>query len=289
MDLLTLPSPAKLNLFLHITGRRDDGYHTLQTLFQLLDFGDEISFRRRGDNLITLQPDIEGVPSEDNLIVRAARILQNQALQIQHPPASLLGADIYLTKRLPMGGGIGGGSSNAATTLLALNHLWGLQLNIDTLAELGRQLGADVPVFVRGQTAWAEGIGEQLQAVEMPEHWFVVLAPNCHVSTAKVFSHKDLTRDTQNITLAAVLEQGGHNDCQPLVLRLYPEVKEALEWLSQFGVARMTGTGACVFASFDNKASAEAVLAQVPEPLSGFVARAVNQSAVHTLLQHLEC
>lgn len=279
MDLLTLPSPAKLNLFLHITGRREDGYHTLQTLFQLLDFGDEIRFRRRDDGIITLHPALPGVAHEDNLIVRAARILQQQ--QPGHPA---LGADIQLTKRLPMGGGIGGGSSNAATTLLALNHLWRLPLNLDDLAQLGKQLGADVPVFVRGRTAWAEGIGEQLQAVDMPEHWFVVLAPNCHVSTAEVFSHKDLTRDTQNITLAAVLEQGGQNDCQPLVMHLYPEVKEALEWLSQYGAARMTGTGACVFAPFDNKASAEAVLATMPDTLTGFVARGVNQSPVHRLL-----
>lgn len=279
MDLLTLPSPAKLNLFLHITGRRADGYHTLQTLFQLLDFGDEISFRRRHDNLITLQPALPGVDHENNLIVRAARILQQQ-----HPQRLDLGADIQLTKRLPMGGGIGGGSSNAATTLLALNRLWRLQLNLDRLAQLGKQLGADVPVFVRGRTAWAEGIGEQLQAVDMPEHWFVVLAPHCHVPTAEIFSHKDLTRDTQNITLAAVLEQGGHNDCQPLVTNLYPEVKNALDWLSQYGAARMTGTGACVFAPFDNKASAEAVLAQAPDTLPGFVARGVNQSSVHKLL-----
>lgn len=276
MDLLTLPSPAKLNLFLHITGRRKDGYHTLQTLFQLLDFGDEISFRRRDDGVINLQPGLPGVAHEDNLIVRAARILQ------PHPIP--LGADIRITKRLPMGGGIGGGSSNAATTLLALNQLWQLQLSLDQLAQLGAQLGADVPVFVRGRTAWAEGIGEQLQAVDMPEYWFVVLAPRCHVSTAQIFSHKDLTRDTQNITLAAVLEQGGQNDCQPLVTRLYPEVKEALRWLSQHGTARMTGTGACVFAPFDNKASAEAVLAQAPDTLPGFVARGVNQSPVHRLL-----
>lgn len=279
MDLLTLPSPAKLNLFLHITGRRADGYHTLQTLFQLLDFGDELSFRRRHDSLITLQPAIPGVAHEDNLIVRAARILQQQ-----QPDRADLGVDIQLSKRLPMGGGIGGGSSNAATTLLALNQLWQLQLDLDQLAQLGRQLGADVPVFVRGRTAWAQGIGEQLQAVDMPEHWFVVLAPQCHVSTAEIFSHKDLTRDTQNITLAAVLEQGGQNDCQPLVMNLYPEVKNALDWLSQYGAARMTGTGACVFAPFDSKASAEAVLDQAPDTLPGFVARGVNQSPVHKLL-----
>ncbi|WP_439134357.1 4-(cytidine 5'-diphospho)-2-C-methyl-D-erythritol kinase [Pseudomaricurvus sp.] len=278
MKSLTLPSPAKLNLFLHITGQREDGYHTLQTLFQLLDFGDELSFQSRDDGIITLQPGIPDVAAEDNLIVKAARILQ------QLKPNTPLGANIQLTKRLPMGGGIGGGSSNAATTLLALNTLWNLELDIDTLAQLGRQLGADVPVFVRGKTAWAEGVGEQLQAVEMPQDWFLVLTPNCHVSTAEIFSHKDLTRDTSNITVAAFLEQGGHNDCQPLVLTLYPEVKKALDWLSQYGDAKMTGTGACVFAPFDNKASAEAVLAKAPDTLQGFVARGVNQSQVHQLL-----
>lgn len=279
MNSLTLPAPAKLNLFLHITGQREDGYHTLQTLFQLLDFGDELSFCRRSDNMITLQPGIESVPTEDNLIVKAARILQNLTPEIE-----TLGADIQLTKRLPMGGGIGGGSSNAATTLLALNKLWNLHLGIDTLASLGRQLGADVPVFVRGRTAWAEGVGEQLQAVDMPENWFLVLTPDCHVSTAEIFSHKDLTRDTPNITVAAFLEQGSHNDCQPLVLNLYPEVKKALDWLSQYGNAKMTGTGACVFAPFDSKVSAEAVLAKAPAHLKGFIARGVNQSKTHQLL-----
>ncbi|GAB3092650.1 4-(cytidine 5'-diphospho)-2-C-methyl-D-erythritol kinase [Aestuariicella hydrocarbonica] len=287
MNSITLPAPAKLNLFLHITGQRSDGYHTLQTLFQLLDFGDQLHYQRRQDEQITLQPDIPGVATEDNLIVRAARLLQGYAQQhrarvdLDNPP---LGVDIHLDKRLPMGGGIGGGSSNAATTLLALNHLWGLQLDTDTLAELGRQLGADVPVFIRGKTAWAEGIGEQLQAVEMPEDWFLVLTPDCHVSTAEIFSHKDLTRGTSDITVAAFLEQGGHNDCQPLVRNLFPEVDSALEWLSRYGDAKMTGTGACVFAPFDDKASAEAVLAKAPDHLKGFVARGVNQSEVHQLL-----
>lgn len=281
MTTLTLPAPAKLNLFLHITGQRDDGYHTLQTLFQLLDFGDELSFTRREDGKITLSPAIEGVAFEDNLIVRAAQLLKHS---LPAERANKLGVDITLLKRLPMGGGIGGGSSNAATTLLGLNQLWGINHSVDRLAELGRQLGADVPVFVRGHTAWAEGTGEQLQAIEMPKHWFVVLTPNCHVSTAEIFSHKDLTRDTSNITVAAFLEQGGHNDCQPLVQKLYPEVDSALRWLSQFGSAKMTGTGACVFAPFDDKASAEIALAQAPGGLRGFVARGINHSNVLKLL-----
>ena len=274
---LTLPAPAKLNLFLHITGRRDDGYHNLQTLFQLLDGGDQLSFDLRDDGEILLTPAIPGVAHEDNLIVKAARALQTKT-------GTRLGADIQLQKQLPMGGGIGGGSSNAATTLLGLNRLWQTEQTIDELAALGAQLGADVPVFVRGNTAWAEGVGEQLQAIEMPEKWYLVVTPNCHVSTAEIFSHKDLTRDTSNITVAAFLEQGGRNDCQPLVKKLYPEVDNAISWLSKFGPAKMTGTGASVFAPFDDKASAEAVLAKAPATLTGFVARGVNQSQVHQLL-----
>ncbi|MGH1370580.1 MAG: 4-(cytidine 5'-diphospho)-2-C-methyl-D-erythritol kinase [Cellvibrionaceae bacterium] len=275
---LTLPAPAKLNLFLHITGRREDGYHNLQTVFQLLDFGDELSFALRpSDRQITLSPEIEGVAHEDNLIVKAAKLLQEHC-------DTPLGADITLSKHLPMGGGIGGGSSNAATTLLALNTLWQTHLSLEVLAELGRRLGADVPVFIRGNSAWAEGVGEQLQAIELPEKWYLVLTPNCHVSTAEIFSHKDLTRDTSSITVAAFLEQGGLNDCQPLVQNLYPEVENALSWLSQYGDAKMTGTGACVFAPFDNKASAEAVLAETPDTLNGFVARGINHSTVHQLL-----
>ncbi len=282
---IRLPAPAKLNLFLHITGRRADGYHTLQTLFQLLDAGDELTFTPRDDDNIHLTPELPGVAHEDNLIVRAARLLQAYARQ-QAPSQQLppLGADIQLDKKLPMGGGIGGGSSNAASTLLGLNQLWHLNLDIDALAELGRQLGADVPVFVRGRTAWAEGVGEVLQAVDMPEKWFLVLTPDCHVSTAEIFSHKDLTRDTPIIKVAAVLEEGRHNDCQPLVQRLYPQVDQALRWLSQYGSAKMTGTGACVFAPFDDKASAEAVLAKAPTDLKGFVARGTNQSTAHTVL-----
>lgn len=277
VNTLTLPAPAKLNLFLHITGRREDGYHTLQTVFQLLDFGDELEFRATDDGRIELQPDIDGIAMEDNLIIQAAKRLQQQT-------ASRQGAAIYLHKRLPMGGGIGGGSSDAATTLLALNRLWKTGLSLEQLSELGRQLGADVPVFVRGQSAWAEGIGDQLQAIELPEKWYLVAIPDCHVSTATIFSHKDLTRDTTDITVAAFLEQGGQNDCQPLVQRLYPEVDDAIKWLSQYGDAQMTGTGACVFAAYDNKADADDVLARLPNHLKGFVARGVNQSPAHKLL-----
>jgi len=279
---LSLPAPAKLNLFLHINGRRSDGYHNLQTIFQLLDRGDLLHITRREDGSINLTPSLEGVANEDNLIVKAARLLAG----ITH---CHLGADIRLEKKLPMGGGIGGGSSNAATTLLGLNALWQTQLPLEQLAELGRQLGADVPVFVRGQSAWAEGVGEVLQPLELPEKWFLVLTPDCHVSTAEIFSHKRLTRDTPIIKVAASFERSSRNDCQPLVRELYPEVDKALTWLSQYGDARMTGTGACVFAPFDSATAAQAVLDALkrggPTSLQGFVAKGVNQSPVHSLLR----
>jgi 4-diphosphocytidyl-2-C-methyl-D-erythritol kinase len=277
-----LLSPAKLNLFLHITGRRDDGYHQLQTLFQLLDYGDELHFRVRDDDIISLTPAIPGVPFADNLIVRAARLLQSHTGNTQ---GETRGVDIELIKRLPMGGGIGGGSSNAATTLVALNHLWRCGLTRGELSALGLQLGADVPVFIGAQTAWAEGIGEQLQAIELAQVWYLVLHPPCAVSTAGIFSNKDLTRDTPNITVAAFLEQGGRNDCQNLVRKLYPPVDKALNWLSQFNNnARMTGTGASVFAAFDTEAKARQILAYAPPDLPGFVARGINQSPLYKLL-----
>lgn len=275
---LHLLAPAKLNLFLHITGRRADGYHQLQTYFQLLDHGDWLSFDLRSDNNITLQPEIPGVAFEQNLIVRAARLLQPHA-QIT------AGIDIHLDKRLPMGGGIGGGSSDAATTLVALNSLWQCGLNRAQLQALGLQLGADVPVFVGAQSAWAEGVGEQLQPLELAQVWYLVLHPQCTVSTAEIFSNKDLTRDTPNITVAAFLEQGGRNDCQNLVRKLYPPVDEALHWLSQFASnARMTGTGASVFAAFETEAEARNALAQAPQKLPGFVARGIPQSPLYTLI-----
>lgn len=275
--MLTLPAPAKLNLMLHITGRRADGYHNLQTVFQLLDRGDSLSFTARSDGEITLSPAIAGVPFADNLIVRAAKILQQYS-------GCASGADIELDKKLPMGGGIGGGSSNAATTLVGLNHLWGCGLSVDELAELGRQLGADVPVFVRGHSAWAEGVGEHLHPLQLPEKWFLVLTPHCHVSTAEIFCDKRLTRDTSIIKVAAFFEGDSQNDCQPLVRKLYPEVDFALTWLDQYGTSRMTGTGASVFAAFDSEASAQAVLEKIPNELSGFVAKGVNISPLQQQL-----
>lgn len=278
MTNLTLLSPAKLNLFLHITGRRADGYHNLQTLFQLLDYGDTLSFTTRKDGKITLAPDLAGVPFEQNLIIKAVRALD------AHKPSGA-GVDIHLDKRLPMGGGIGGGSSNAATTLVALNHLWGCGLNKNQLHNIGLTLGADVPVFINAETAWAEGVGEALQPIEMQPKWFLVIQPDCHVSTAEIFSHKDLTRDTSAIKVAAFLEQGGQNDCEALVRKLYPQVDNALIWLQKFDHnARMTGTGACVFASFASAEIAHRVQAQLPKHLSSFVAQGVNQSPLYKLL-----
>lgn len=267
---LTLPAPAKLNLFLHITGRRADGYHLLQSVFQFLDHGDVLHFLRRDDGVITLRPALPGVPEDQNLIVRAARALQTAS-------GCRLGADITLDKRLPMGGGIGGGSSDAATTLLGLNRLWGLDLSADRLAALGLQLGADVPVFVRGHAAWAEGVGEQLRPLtQLPEPWYLVLVPDSHVATAEVFRHPELTRDSAAITLPAFLAGGGRNDCETVVRQLHPEVGHALDWLRHHGDGRLTGTGACVFLPCADQDTAKRLLQQAP--YAGFVARGRNVS-----------
>ncbi len=279
--MLTLPSPAKLNLFLHINGRRPDGYHQLQTVFQLLDYGDELSFESTDDAVLTLNPLIEGLPNEENLIIRAAKLLQ------QHTDCTK-GARIVLTKRLPMGGGIGGGSSNAATTLLALNLLWQTQLSTEQLASLGKRLGADVPVFIHGRSAWAEGIGEIITPLDLPTRWYLVIRPNVHVSTADIFAKKKLTRDTPIIKVAAFLEGGGKNDCQDLVLESFPQVKEAIDWLNFFSQARLTGTGSCIFAAFDSEAEAKEVLALKPVHLQGFVAKGVNRSPLHTALSRCD-
>ena len=280
MQMLTLPAPAKLNLMLHITGRRADGYHELQTLFQFLDYGDELSFRLREDGQIRLLTELPGVDHDSNLIVRAARMLQRES-------GCTLGADIQLTKRLPMGGGIGGGSSDAATTLLGLDHLWNTGLGEDRLAELGLNLGADVPVFVRGRAAFAEGVGERLQPVDLPEPWFLVIAPQVSVSTAEIFADPELTRNTPAITVRSLLAGGGHNDCQPVVEKRYPEVRNALSLLNKFVQARMTGTGACVFGSFPNEGEADKVRRQLPATLPSFVARGRNVSMLHRSLERM--
>lgn len=277
---LTLPAPAKLNLMLHILGRRADGYHELQTLFQFLDYGDELGFAPREDGDIRLHGNLPGVPHDSNLIVRAAR-------QLQRESGCALGADIWLDKRLPLGGGIGGGSSDAATTLLGLNHLWRLDWNEERLAVLGLTLGADVPVFVRGHAAFAEGIGERLTAVDLPEPWFLVAVPQVSVSTAEVFSDPELTRDTPANKLRSLLEGGGRNDCQPVVQKRYPEIHNALILLNKFVFARLTGTGACVFGSFPNQDDADTVARQLPATLPCFIAQGRNVSMLHRKLEEL--
>ena len=276
---LSLPAPAKINLFLHIIGRRADGYHRLQTLFQLLDYGDQLDFRDRDDAIITLTPTHPQIAEHDNLVHRAAKALQQAALAQQ--PTKCCGADIHLRKCLPLGGGLGGGSSDAATTLIGLNRLWQLDFSRQELAAIGLKLGADVPVFIHGRTAWAEGIGEILTPVEIDQRWYLILAPKVEVATATIFSHQQLTRDAHAITIRAFLEQGGSNACQAIAEKLYPEVKTARKWLEQYATVRMTGTGACIFASFENEAQARKVLADVPQRWQAFVARGVNHSPAY--------
>lgn len=270
------PAPAKINLFLHITGQRDDGYHLLQTAFQFLDYGDVLQFGVHDNPSISLSTAIDGVDDEDNLIIRAARALQASA-NIQQ------GVNITIEKRLPIGGGLGGGSSNAATTLLALNQLWQCHLSKTELAQLGLTLGADVPIFLHGEAAWAEGVGEQLSPISPPEPWYAVIAPDCHVSTAEVFSSQELTRDCEPITISRFLSGEGRNICEDVVTKLYPQVSEALSWLGQYGKARMTGTGACIFASFDSRAQAQQVITAIPAHWQGFVAKGCNCSPLSTI------
>lgn len=283
--LLTLscPAPAKLNLFLHVVGRRADGYHLLQTLFRFVDLSDTLHFTRREDGQVRRINALEGVPEEQDLCVRAARLLQQET-------GCTLGVDILLEKHIPMGGGLGGGSSDAATTLLALNKLWGLGVSRERLMQLGLTLGADVPVFVFGENAFAEGVGEQLQAFPLPEAWYVVLFPPVHVPTAKIFTHPELTRDTNSITIRALpighsLASEGWlgNDLQPVVCEMYPEVAQYLSWLGRYAPARMTGSGACVFAEFPSKAAAEEVLAKLPDSMHGVVAQGLQHHPLRDL------
>ncbi|MHA1568949.1 MAG: 4-(cytidine 5'-diphospho)-2-C-methyl-D-erythritol kinase [Alphaproteobacteria bacterium] len=268
----TWPAPAKLNLFLHVTGQRGDGYHLLQTVFQFLDFGDRLTFILRQDGAIRRRTELPGVPAEADLTVRAARLLQAECGVSQ-------GVDIRVEKNLPQGGGLGGGSSDAATTLVALNELWGCGLDNDALAALGLQLGADVPVFIRGRAAWAEGVGEELTPLDLAEPWFVVLVPPVTVSTAAVFSAPQLRRDCPPITIRDFLASGaGENVCESVVRGQYPAVAAALDDLAQFAPARLTGTGACVFAAVPGEAEARRALAELSGRWDGFVARGLNVS-----------
>ncbi|MDZ7621866.1 MAG: 4-(cytidine 5'-diphospho)-2-C-methyl-D-erythritol kinase [Candidatus Competibacteraceae bacterium] len=279
-DLAAWPAPAKLNLMLRVVGRRPDGYHQLQTVFQFLDRCDWLWVTPRADGIIRRTGEVPGVAADDDLIVRAARLLQQTTGARQ-------GAEIRIAKRLPLGGGLGGGSSDAATTLVALNDCWRTGLTLAELAELGLRLGADVPVFVRGRAAWAEGVGEQLTPVELNESWFVVVAPACQVATGAVFGDPDLTRNSPPITIADFLTGVGGNDCEAVVYRRYPAVAAAADWLAQFGQARLTGTGACVFAAFPSAARAEQVLAQRPPGWRGFVGRGRNRSPLHERLSRI--
>jgi len=275
---LSCPAPAKLNLFLHVTGRRADGYHMLQTLFRFIDLHDTLNFTLREDGLVCRTNAVKGVEEASDLCIRAARLLQKEV-------GCKLGVDITVEKRIPMGGGLGGGSSDAATTLIALNRLWSLDLTRERLMQIGLKLGADVPVFLFGVSAFAEGIGEKLCAFPLPEAWYVVLFPPVQVSTAQIFAHPELTRDSVSITMRALFdrqltERQYHNDLQAVVCGMYPEVAQHIAWLSDFGKAMMTGSGACVFAEFSSRLQAENVLQQLPQHMRGEVAQGL---AVHPL------
>ncbi len=270
------PAPAKLNLFLHVLGRRSDGYHDLQTVFRLIERADEVGISARSDGVIRRTNEIPGVDSQSDLCLRAARALRETAVA-RAAGAAMLGADIALEKRLPIGGGLGGGSSDAATVLLALNRLWDLRLTRSELMALGLKLGADVPVFLFGTSALGEGVGERLAALRLPPAWYLVLTPQVSVSTKEIFSSVALTRDTKPLKIPPFLPGLGKNDLQPVATALYPEIAAHLDWLSKHGDARMTGSGACVFAEFGTEAEARAVEARLPGSMRGFVARGLDQ------------
>ena len=276
----TLPSPAKLNLFLHVNGRRPDGYHELQTLFQFIDHCDTITLTLTNDNQISLTTPIDGVAEADNLIVKAAKILQPHK-------QNDLGVTIAINKILPMGGGLGGGSSNAATVLLALNELWQLNLPLEKLADLGLSLGADVPIFVRGFAAFAEGVGEELVPASPAECWYLVSKPDVHISTQEVFQSNDLPRNTEKISAFKLNTDHRQNDCEVVVTKHYPEVAKLLATLLEYAPSRMTGTGACIFTACASEQEALDIQAQLPNNIESFVAKGVNQSPTHTALETL--
>ncbi|MEG3128217.1 4-(cytidine 5'-diphospho)-2-C-methyl-D-erythritol kinase [Pantoea cypripedii] len=281
--ITTWPAPAKLNLFLYITGRRPDGYHNLQTLFQFLDYGDTLTITPDSSGDIRLLTPLDDVPDEENLIVRAARaLMQAASLRGSLPPQA--GAQISLEKRLPMGGGLGGGSSDAATVLVALNHLWQTGLSVDELATLGVRLGADVPVFVRGQAAFAEGVGEQLQPAAPAEKWYLVAHPGVSIATPQIFGDPELTRDSPTRSLDELLQLPFHNDCESVARKRFREVDELVSWLLEYAPSRLTGTGACVFAEFNTESAARQVLELAPGWIRGFVARGLNISPLQRTL-----
>jgi 4-diphosphocytidyl-2-C-methyl-D-erythritol kinase len=274
------PAPAKLNLFLHVVGRRPDGYHLLQSAFVLIDAADTLRFRVRRDGAIRRESDLPGVPADEDLVVRAARLLREAT-------RCTLGADIEVDKRLPVGGGLGGGSSDAATTLIALNALWGTGLDRPALQALGARLGADVPFFVFGRSAWVEGIGERLAPLAVPQAWYLVLVPPVGVPTGEIFAAAELTRDTEALKMEDFSAPEGlfrlGNDLEPVVAARYPVVRDHLEWLSRHAKARLTGSGACVFAWFDDRASAERVLAMLPGTMKGFIAQGIGEHPLRGL------
>ena len=273
------PAPAKLNLFLHVTGRRADGYHELQTLFQLIDLCDDLVLSVRADGVIERTAGPESVQPETDLAVRAARALKAAT-------GTALGASIQVRKRIPVGGGLGGGSSDAATVLLALNELWECRLPPGELTALGLSLGADVPVFIGGSSAWGEGVGERLTPVALPQAWYVIVHPRVTVSTAGVFQSPELTRNSPLITIRAFFEAGGRNDCEPVVRSRFPEVAEAMLWLGRYAPARLSGTGSCVFAACASAIEAERLAARVPDRWPSYVARGLNTSPLQERLKH---
>ncbi|VAW69777.1 4-diphosphocytidyl-2-C-methyl-D-erythritol kinase [hydrothermal vent metagenome] len=280
------PAPAKLNLFLQITGRREDGYHDLQTVFQFLEVSDRLRFKLRDDGKIRRKTNNEGVKAEDDLVIKAAQLLQKVTGTEQ-------GVDIYLQKLLPVGGGVGGGSSDAATTLVALNYLWGTGLEVAQLAQTGLGLGADVPVFVHGHASFARGVGEQLEAVAPEESWYLVVTPDIHISSAKIFCDSQLTRDSSGIRIcdlqigtaneARIFDELG-NVFEPVVVKQYSEIAEIIEFLRAYSNARLTGSGSCVFAPFSSREEAQQVLDKLPDQWSAFVAKGLNQSPLQAML-----
>jgi 4-diphosphocytidyl-2-C-methyl-D-erythritol kinase len=281
VDSLLLHSPAKINLMLNIIGRRNDGYHLLETAFQFIDLCDDLQFTVNDEAVVRRLPGNSPVAAADDILLRAAMLLQSR-FQVG------MGANISIDKRIPIGGGLGGGSSNAATCLLALNQLWGLGQSLDQLSQIGIELGADVPVFVRGRAAWGTGIGEVLEPIELNESVYLVIDPRIEVSSAQIFGAQELTRNNDPLTIRAFLRGSGSNVCEPVVRKLYPQVGEVIDWLSQYAAARMSGTGACVFAAVDSHEQAEAVKSRVPKQWTAYVTRAMNRNPVHQQLGLLD-
>jgi 4-diphosphocytidyl-2-C-methyl-D-erythritol kinase len=279
-SLVTYPAPGKLNLFLRVTGRRPDGYHLLQTVFRFIDYGDVLQFRTRQDGRIRRVNNVIGIPAEEDICVKAAQLLQDEA-QVGR------GIEIRVQKRLPVGGGLGGGSSDAATVLLALNRIWEVHLKRHELAALGLRLGADVPVFIFGESAFGEGVGERLHPISLPPAWYLVLVPPLSVATREVFEHPDLTRNSPPVKITAFSVVRGQNDLEPVVCRSYPEVALHLDWLRsqarEAEFAALTGSGACVFAEFESEDAARRVASSLPGSMNGFVAQGLDHHPLHGL------